>query len=74
MHSGDQHCISSEKKVSVTKSVKMASSSNTKSISKNKFQLANNDFCGGRRNLSGKLQLYLVFSLVFISSILSKGK
>lgn len=66
MHSGFQHTISLGKKMSVTESIKMASSSNTKSISKNNFQSVNNDFCSGRSQ--GNYSFNLCF-LLFLSHI-----
>lgn len=66
MHSSDHHCISSGK-MSVTKPVKMASSSNTKAINENKFQPASNAFCGWRSqgNYNCNLCLLLFLSHIF---------
>lgn len=64
VHSGDQHWICLGK-MSVTKSFKMASCSNTKSINENKFQQVNNAFCEWRNQ--GNYNCNLCFLLFFIS-------
>lgn len=65
MHPGDHHCISFGK-ISVTKPVKMASSSKRKSINENKFQPQNNVFCGWRSQENYNCNLCF---LLFLSHI-----